>query len=153
MKTARHLLASLCDTHAFRPLEQHRCTRRFLELLPPRFQQAIAFVTVKNRQLMVALSHPGYKMELNYNQDVLKSLLSTLIDTCPECRFMEADRIVIFPSKFHTGSNSSKEDEETVPHYSELATGTFRIPETDEPLRECFLKIRHDILRNRGEAG
>ncbi|HFC03749.1 MAG TPA: DUF721 domain-containing protein [Nitratifractor salsuginis] len=150
MKTAQSLLASLVDTHTFRPLSQHRCYRKFLELLPPRFRQAIAFVTVKNRQLMVALSHPGYKMELNYNQDVLKSLLRTLMEARPDCAFMAADRIVIFHSKYHPMPGGS-EKSETVPRYREAADGAFRLPESDPELREAFLRIREHIRRKRGE--
>lgn len=65
---------------------------------------------------------------------------------------MEADRIVIFPSRYHATPAAAKEDDETVPRYSELATGDFRLPENDERLQKCFLRIRRDILRNRGEA-
>ncbi|WP_292658854.1 hypothetical protein [Nitratifractor sp.] len=150
MKTAQMLLASLVDTHRFRPLSQHHCYRKFLELLPPRFQEAIAFVTVKNRQLMVALSHPGYKMELNYNQDLLKSLLSSLIAQSPECAFMAADRIVIFASKYHPMPNEDSTDE-TVPRYAEAAVGEFRLPDADPRLRESFQKIRQLIRRHREE--
>jgi len=149
MKTAQSLLASLVDTHAFRPLSQHRCYRKFLELLPPRFREAIAFVTVKNRQLMVALSHPGYKMELNYNQDLLKGLLKTLIEAKPECAFMAADRIVIFPSKYHPMPDASDE-RESIPRYREAAEGNFPLPESDPELRDAFLRIRESIRRHRG---
>jgi hypothetical protein len=64
---------------------------------------------------------------------------------------MEAERIVIFPSKYHTAPPKN-EHENTVPRYSELATGAFKIPKKDPRLQACFLKIRQDILRNRGEV-
>ncbi len=149
MKESSAILASVLGASQFQPLRQHRCYRQFFELLPPRFRKAIAFVTVKNRQLMVGLSHPGYKMELNYNQELLKSLLSTLIRHRPECAFMKADRLVFFHSRYHP---LKAEDPRTVPRYRELARGDFQTLPEDEALRERFERIRHWIRKNRENA-
>ena len=150
MKTAQSLLASLSSLHTFRPLSRHRCYRAYLAMLPPRFREAIAFVTVKNRRLMVALSHPGLKMELNYNQELLKSLLSTLLAHREECRFMEADEIVIFLSRYHQPRKDSEHS--TDPRYTELAEGTFPIDTRHEELRESLERIRAAIRHNRSKA-
>ena len=148
MKKSAAILEHLVDQSQFKPLRQHRCYRLFLDLLPPRFRHAIAFVTLKNRRLMVGLSHPGYKMELNYNQELLKSLLTTLRQHRPECAFMEAESVVLFHSRYHP---FDKEISDTVPHYRELAEGTFTTLPSDEKLREHFESIRRHIRRNRGE--
>ncbi len=116
-------------------------------MLPERFRRGIAFVTVKNRRLMVALSHPGLKMELNYNQELLKSLLSSLIAAREECRFMEADEVVVFLSRYHRPSD--EEASPTDPRYSELAEGIFRVTTENEALRESLERIRDAIRRNR----
>jgi hypothetical protein len=84
-------------TH-FRPLSSHACYRKFINLLPERFRRAFAFVYIRNETLFVALSHPGYKMELNYNKELLKSLLSTLGTHDEKCRFMSAREVVFFVS-------------------------------------------------------
>ncbi len=97
---------------------------------------------------MVGLRHPGYKMELNYNQELLKSLLSTLREHRPECAFMEAESVVLFASKYHPFIEKTSE---TVPHYQELAIGEFEVLPSDERLRESFESIRRLIRRNRGE--
>jgi len=148
MKNSRAIVGSLIASSQFKPLRQHSCYRKFLDLLPPRFRGAIAFVTIKNRRLMVGLSHPGYKMELNYNQDLLKSLLSTLREHRPECAFMEAESIVFFLSRYHA---PREEDRSTVPRYRELATGEFSGPLRNEALRETFEAIRREIAKNRKE--
>ena len=149
MKNCGTILGSLCDASQFKPLRQHSCYRKFLDLLPPRFRNAIAFVTIKNRRLMVGLSHPGYKMELNYNQDLLKSLLSTLREHRPECTFMEAETIVFFHSRYHKAEEGNNS---TVPRYRELAEGTFRTETENEALRDSFEMIRRWIIKNRGES-
>ena len=68
----------------------------------------------------------------------------------PDCAFMAADRIVIFPSRYHP-MPGEENDGETVPRYREIADGAFRLPESDPELREAFLRIRESIRRNRGE--
>ncbi|WP_457602325.1 DciA family protein [Nitratifractor sp.] len=148
MKKSAAILEHLVDQSQFKPLRQHRCYRLFLDLLPPRFRQAIAFVTIKNRRLLVGLRHPGYKMELNYNQELLKSLLSTLREHRAECAFMEAESVVLFASKYHPFTEKTFD---TVPHYQELAVGEFEVLPSDERLRESFESIRRLIRQNRGE--
>ncbi|WP_456431509.1 DciA family protein [Nitratifractor sp.] len=118
----------------------------YLELLPPRFREAIAFVTVKNGQLMVALRHPGFKMELNYNQELLKSLLSTLIAHRRECAFMEARSVAIFLSRHHTPPGERPSSD---PGYSETATGDFPLSVHDRDLAGIFESIRSHIRKNR----
>jgi len=148
MKTAQSLCASLVSSRHFRPLSQHRCIRMFLEMLPPRFRQAIAFVTVKESRLMVGLAHPGFKMELNYNQDLLKSLLTTLRAHHPECAFMQAEEIVIFHSRYHR--REASRIPETVPRYPERAKGRFEAQVEDPAVAEILERIRRQI-QSRGE--
>ena len=119
-------------------------------MLPPRFRRAIAFVTVKDSRLMVALTHPGFKMELNYNKDLLKSLLSTLIAHHEECRFMEAEEIVIFLSRYH--QNDGHPAEETVPRYPERARGTFQAPVRHPEVAEILERIREEIRSRTPES-
>ena len=73
MKTSRTVLDKLTSSVQFKPLGAHKCYAKFLSLLPQHLQKAIAFVYIKNETLFIALKHPGFKMELNYNKDLLKS--------------------------------------------------------------------------------
>jgi len=114
--------------------------------LPPRFKQAIAFIYIKDNTLFLALSHPGYKMELNYNKDLFKSLLETVQKYAPECTKYQADSVVVFNSKFHTPKNEDRAD--TIPYYNELSSGEFWMEFDDDKLREKFEKSRELIMRN-----
>lgn len=144
MKTTRSILETLTGQAHFRSLGRHRCYRRFLALLPPRFQDAIAFVYVRNATLHVALRHPGYKMELNYNKELLKSLLTTLADTDPQCAQLRADKVVLFVSRYARDADT-KTDDSTVPHYHEQAQGTFVDRSRDPRLRMVFARLRETI--------
>ena len=116
--------------------------------LPPRFQKAIAFFYIRNNTLFGGLSHPGYKMELNYNKDLVKSLLKEIIKIDNECAsvFNDVKNVEFFVSKFHTptpfvASNS-------VPRYTELSSGNINLNIKDNEILEIFKKIKEDIEKN-----
>ena len=146
MKSSQQILSHLTSMPQFSSLVQHRCYRQFMELLPPRFRNAIAFIYIKNRTLFLALSHPGYKMELNYNKELFKELLATLKAYAPECQTLVADDVVCFNSKFHLPKAEKTTD--TIPYYSELSTGEFTLDLEDEALREKFLTTKKMITQN-----
>ncbi|MCF6205977.1 MAG: hypothetical protein L3J47_03665 [Sulfurovum sp.] len=127
-------------------LKQQECYRKFIRLLGRHLQNAIAFVYVKNQTLFVAVKHPGFKMELHYNRDLLKSVLTQLVTHEHTCAMLRADKVVIFHSRYHP-VNEPKE--ETVPHYEELAKSEFDICTEDEALKAQFEKIKESIQCNR----
>ncbi|HIC78052.1 MAG TPA: hypothetical protein EYP02_02605, partial [Sulfurovum sp.] len=72
MKKAHTIISHISNLPEFKLLKKHYCYQKFISLLNPRFKKAIAFVYIRDETLFVALSHPGFKMELNYNKDLLK---------------------------------------------------------------------------------
>jgi len=139
MKSTKQILSSIVDQPQFGSLSQHHCYRKFMALLPPRFQKAVAFVYVKNKTLFMALSHPGYKMELNYNKELFKDLLVTLIQYAPECRDYHADKVVLFQAKYHNSIDMEAEAaSQTIPYYSELSSGEFDLALEEGALLEKF---------------
>lgn len=110
-------------------------------------QNAIAFVYVKNQTLFVAVKHPGFKMELHYNRDLLKSVLTQLASFDEKCQMLQAEKVVIFHTKYHPVH--TKEKEETIPYYEELAQNSFTIETEDKALKSQFEKIKETIKCNR----
>jgi hypothetical protein len=148
MKTTRSILDTLTGQAHFRSLAQHRCYRQFMAMLPPRFQDAIGFVYVRKATLYVALRHPGYKMELNYNKELLKSLLTTLVDNDTTCEKLRAHKVVLFNSKY-TSLPAQESDTTTVPYYHELSDGSFEDHSSDPDLHQQFERLRDTIQANR----
>ena len=146
MKTAKNIFSELTRQSQFVPLVRYQCYGKFLALLPPRFQKAIAFVTIKNDILLVALSHPGYKMELDYNRDLLKSILIGLSKHDKQCIFPEIKKVEFFISKHYLPKITN--DLDTVPHYGEKAQGNFQFDYHDEELKTIFSRIVQDIQCN-----
>ena len=148
MKNASVILSHLVSQPQFKSLKRHACYKKYLSLLGAKWQKAIAFVYIRNETLFVAITHPGFKMELHYNRDLLKSVLTQLASLDAECRELKASDVVIFHSKYRTIIKESA-DETTVPYYHERATGDFALQSSDESLAEKFEKTRSLIECNR----
>lgn len=146
MKKASTILSHIQSLPEFKLLKSHHCYQKFISLLNPRFKKAIAFVYVRDNTLFVALSHPGFKMELNYNKDLLKSLLTMLANSDEKCKELKASKVVLFNSK-HLSIIKDESIVSTVPHYKEVALGEFTIESEDSELQEAFRKIKESIKR------
>jgi hypothetical protein len=147
MKNAHTILSNLQGQPQFRYLKRHECYQKYIRLLSPKYQKAIAFVYIKQNTLFIAVTHPGFKMELNYNKEVLKDILSQFVQMEKNCSMLQADKVVIFHSKFHKVPDQT-ENASTVPHYYELAEGEFEVCTEDSRLKEKFEAIKTSIKKN-----
>ena len=134
------ILSHLSSQPQFKSLKRQECYQKYIALLSKKWQKAVAFIYIKEETLFIAVTHPGFKMELNYNRDLLKSLLTQLGSHDKNCEMMKANKVVIFHSKFHA-MPEEKTEISTIPHYQERATGTFETPE-DENLKTLFTRIK-----------
>jgi len=144
MKHANTILSHIHSLPQFKLLKSHYCYAKFISLLNPRFQKAIAFVYVRDATLFVALSHPGFKMELNMNKELLLSLLSILAKQDEKCQQLKAKRVVLFNSK-HLSIIKEEKIKSTVPHYQEMALGDFTIESEDNELLKAFEAVKKSI--------
>ncbi len=133
-------MSHLSSQPQFKSLKRQECYQKYINLLSNKWQKAVAFVYIKDETLFIAVTHPGFKMELNYNKDLLKSLLTQLNTYVSACQKMTANKVVIFHSKYHA-MPEEKALISTVPHYQERSSGTFDIP-ADEKLKEAFERIK-----------
>ncbi len=134
------ILSHLSSLPQFKVLKQQECYQKYISLLSPKWQKAVAFVYIKEETLFIAVTHPGFKMELNYNRDLLKSLLMQLNTHVSDCKMFTASKVVIFHSKYHA-LPEDKVPEVTVPYYEERAEGNFTLPQ-DDVLKESFERIK-----------
>jgi len=146
MKKVSMILSHLCNQPQFKFLKQQECYTKYLSLLSTKWQKAIAFMYIKEHTLFIAVTHPGFKMELNYNRDLLKSILTQLTTHDKCCEMLKVDNVIIFHSKYHPIAKETKID--TVPHYNELASSEFKIVNEDRELIERFEKIKAQIKCN-----
>jgi hypothetical protein len=140
MKKASSILSHLSSQPQFKSLKRQECYQKYINLLSKKWQKAVAFVYVKDETLFIAVTHPGFKMELNYNRDLLKSLLTQLNTYDEKCKMMLASKVVVFHSKYHA-MPEKKASYISVPHYHERAQGVFELPE-EAALKESFKRIK-----------
>jgi len=144
MKQANTILSHIHSLPQFKLLKSHYCYSKFISLLNPRFQKAIAFVYVREERLFIALSHPGFKMELNYNKDLLLNLLGILAKQDKKCKLLKAKSVVLFNSK-HMSIIKEKKVSDTEPHYPEVALGNFTIESEDKEIVKAFEAVKKSI--------
>jgi hypothetical protein len=144
MKKVSIILSHLSDQPQFKYLKQQHCYKKYISFLGAKWQKAIAFVYIKNDTLFIAVTHPGFKMELNYNRDLLKSVLTQFTTHDSKCKMLKAQKVVVFHSKYHP-IVKTEGDTTTVPYYKELASSNFDIQSKDEALKEKFEKIKAHI--------
>jgi hypothetical protein len=150
MKKVSMILSHLTNQPQFKVLKQESCYKKYLSLLGAKWQKAIAFIYIKENTLFLAVTHPGFKMELNYNKDLLKSVLTQLSSIDSACKMLKADKVVVFHSKYRSIVKDLPE-ESTVPYYNELASSEFVIKNQDEDLKEKFEQIKVQIKKQRQE--
>jgi hypothetical protein len=150
MKTSTNILTLLKGDPMFGSLGRHKCYEKFINMLPPRFGRGIAFVYLRDDTLHVSLSHPGYKMELDLNKKLLLELFKTLTDNDPDCQEIKAGKIIIFNTKYR--SPESAKETNSIPHYSEMATGEFDDHTDDPRLKAQFDRLKKNIQKNRTDA-
>ena len=142
MKTAKSIISHISNQPQFRLLKTNRCYQRYISLLSKSHQKGIAFVYIKDNTLFIAVKHPAFKMELDYNKDLLISILRTLQKYDENCSMMRANKVIIFKSKFY--QMTKKDVEDTTPYYKERAKGNFGVP-IDIDLQDKFNKIKNSI--------
>jgi len=148
MKKVSNILSHLRNKPQFKFLKQQICYKKYISLLTTKYQKAIAFIYIKNNTLFIAVTHPGFKMELNYNRDLLKSVLTQLNTYDCECEMMQAKDIIVFHSKYHP-VEKEKKDISTIPYYNELASSEFDIQSEDTELIAKFEQIKEQIKCNK----
>jgi hypothetical protein len=146
MKKACMILSHLSSQPQFKSLKRQECYQKYIDLLSPKWKKAVAFIYIKDETLFIAVTHPGFKMELNYNRDLLKSLLTQLNRHDEACKMMQAEKVVVFHSKYHA-MPQEKTSYVSVPYYHERAKGDFETP-SDEELKEKFERIKAIVTCN-----
>jgi len=147
MKNASMILSHLTGQPQFKYLKRQKCYQKYISLLGMKWQKAIAFVYAKNDTLFIAVTHPGFKMELNYNKDLLKSVLTQMANHDKSCAFLQVNDVIIFHSKYRPLPKETKK-EETIPYYHELASSNFTITVSDPDIKAKFEETKSLIQCN-----
>jgi hypothetical protein len=147
MKKAETIISHLLDKPTFQNAKKAYCFNKLIAALPKNLTQYIAFCYVKNDILFLAITHPGVKMELYYKSNLLKTILTLLQKSEPQCNFIQFNQIKIFV----TNKSREKPQEDTVPRYREHGNGEFENLAKSEDIQMHFEAIREEIIKNKDD--
>ncbi len=145
---ANTMVSYLTNQPQFKNLKKNYCYQKFISIINPKFKRAIAFVYIREKKLFIALSHPGFKMELDYNKGTFKSLFKILSQNDIKCKDFDVEEVIIFNSNKISIIKESNEIEITVPYYLEQSSGEFEIISLNSDILDKFNDIKAKIRCN-----
>ncbi len=148
MKKSIEIISHLKNRSFHSRLNQIECFNKLTSLLPTRLSQAISFMYIKNKTLFFVLNHPGYKMEFNYNVNLIKELLKKLKKLDLKCKDIEVEQIKVFNSNKTKFKRKNMKQNESKIEYLEKSTGNFDIKTQNETYIDLFKKIQKSIKKN-----
>lgn len=130
----------------------------FMRLLPINWRRIIAFIYVREGDLMIALKHPLGLQELKRDSNIkfIKELLSLFVRSYPACEFSAVKEIKFFVADRVMSRRRAqiykahlRLDGEALS--LERAKGEFKNKIQDPQIYRAFEEIRGLILANRGD--
>ena len=137
MKKVNDILTHLKYNPKFKKINTNEKLDNLIQVLPLKLKKGVKFAYIKRQILFFVLSHPVYKMEFEYNKEIIKSLLKKAsIANVEEIRF------------FVTNKLEKKEPEKVeAPFFTERSYGIFENKVEDEKLYKKFEEIRGIIKK------
>ena len=145
MKDSKTIINQFINKPHNKKIKQKRCLEKLRSLLPKHLANGISFMYIKNSSLFLALNHPGIKMELNYNHNLIKDLLNKIKDFDKDCQNLTVNNIKPFVSNMTFIDNKIEID--TTCKYEERAKGDFKIETENKKLQDIFQKIKEEIKK------
>ena len=140
MKKLNEILSHLKNNPEFRRINTQDTIQKFIELLPPQLKKGIKFAYIKRQTLYFVLTHPVYKMEFEYNKNLINSLLKkALIANVEELQFFVTNRIEK-KKKIEKDARSN--------NFKERSYGIFANPIKNEKLHNKVEEIRKIINKS-----
>jgi len=138
MKKVNDILTHLKYSPEFKKINTSQKLEKLIQVLPLKLKKGVKFAYIKKQILFFVLKHPVYKMEFEYNKEIIKSLLKKAgIKNVEEIRF------------FVTNKLEKKEDKVVEPpSFKERSYGIFQNSVKDKKLREKFEEIRKIISKS-----
>ena len=79
MKKVNDILTHLRYSPEFKKINTNEKLEKLIHVLPLKLKKGVKFAYIKRQILFFVLKHPVYKMEFEYNKEIIKSLLKKLL--------------------------------------------------------------------------
>jgi len=135
MKKVNDILTHLKYSPEFKKINTNEKLEKLIQVLPLKLKKGVKFAYIKRQILFFVLKHPVYKMEFEYNKEIIKSLLKKAsIENVEEIRFFVTNKL-------------EKKEVKIVedPTFKERSYGIFENNIQDEKLHKTMEEIRNII--------
>ena len=135
MKKVNDILTHMKYNPEFKKINTNITLDNLIQALPAKLKKGVKFAYIKKQILFFVLTHPVYKMEFEYNKEIIKSLLKkACIANVEDIRF------------FITNKLEKKQTKEVeAPFFQERSHGIFENNTDNEKLHKKFEEIRKII--------
>ena len=139
MKPAKEIITHLLSPYQDK-IEQKRCLKKIIALLPKKYNNYITSIYVKGEVLIINVSHQAIKQELFYN----KNLIFSIIKVMHQANICKA----VNPKKILT-NYKYKKSKKTNPIYKfyKKPAGNFRIKVKHKEIEEKFKEIKESLKK------
>ncbi len=145
MKNSNNIIIHLKNQPYYKKIKNIECFNKIKSLLPPKLSNSILFIYIKNQTLFFVLTHPGYKMEFNYNVNLIKRLLKELKKRDKNCQNLNIKDIKTFVTNKINIQKTENNNKNSKIYYNERAKGNFKILTNNQKLKTRFLEIQKII--------
>lgn len=137
MKKVNDILKHLKYSPEFKKINTNITLDNLIQSLPLKLKKGVKFAYIKKQILFFVLTHPVYKMEFEYNKQIIKSLLK------------KASIANVEDIKFFVTNKLEKKEIKKVeePFFPERSYGIFENKTKDEKLHRKFEEIRKIISK------
>ncbi len=135
MKKVNDILTHLKYSPEFKKINTNEKLDRLIQVLPLKLKKGVKFAYIKKQILFFVVTHPVYKMEFEYNKEIIKSLLK-------KANIANIDDIRCFVTNKLEKKEVKKVES---PFFVERSYGIFENKTQDEKLHKKFEEIRNII--------
>jgi len=131
-----HILSPYSDI-----IQQKRCLRKIISLLPPKYNEYITSYNLKGEILFINVSHQAIKQELFYNKNLIFSIIKTM-HSAGMCKNINPKKIIT-----NYKYNPPPKPPAVYKFYIKPA-GNFEIKAKKKEIKEKFEEIKKLLKRN-----
>lgn len=138
MKNIKEILTHIKYSPEFKKINTQSALNKLIELLPFNIKKGVLFAYTKNQTLFFVVSHPVYKMEFKYSENLIKDLLKKL-------HLANIEEVKCFVTNKKVDDKNFEYEKVVIEKIKEKSNGIFDNNIEDKNLYNIFEEIRNIV--------
>ncbi len=140
MKNIKDILTHIKYSPEFKKINTQSVLLQLIELLPLNLRRGVLFAYTKQQILFFVVTHPVFKDEFKYSENLIRDLLKKL-------HLANIDEIRCFVTNKKSVKDEFQYEKITIQKYNERSNGVFDNTIEDKELYKVFEDIRETIKK------